>query len=152
MPEESYKAEQPNYRKQEAAKGQASVFFVVAAMEKLSPPPLTTFVQANVESFREVVQRLTGPKERRCGPPRPVVVASHGSSHDSAWSRRASPGVVSPSGGLAKLCIGEAAAEEEMAIKEKRFYLHSSPRLTGQRKAEPELLPLFPTTSRHASM
>ncbi|XVF60936.1 hypothetical protein PTKIN_Ptkin08bG0088300 [Pterospermum kingtungense] len=36
--------------------------------------------------------------------------------------------------------------EEEKAIKEKRFYLHPSPR-SRARKVEPELLALFPLTS-----
>ncbi|PIN15787.1 hypothetical protein CDL12_11596 [Handroanthus impetiginosus] len=37
--------------------------------------------------------------------------------------------------------------EEEKAIKEKRFYLHPSPRSKPRLAAEPELLTLFPLTS-----
>lgn len=37
--------------------------------------------------------------------------------------------------------------EEEKAIKEKRFYLHPSPRSRAAGKTEPELLALFPLTS-----
>ncbi|KAL7104666.1 hypothetical protein ACP275_08G260200 [Erythranthe tilingii] len=36
--------------------------------------------------------------------------------------------------------------EEEKAIKEKRFYLHPSPRSKSRLEAEPELLTLFPVT------
>lgn len=37
--------------------------------------------------------------------------------------------------------------EEERAIKEKRFYLHPSPRSKPRLEPEPELLTLFPTTT-----
>lgn len=39
--------------------------------------------------------------------------------------------------------------EEENAIRERRFYLHPSPR-SGIRTVEPELLTLFPLTSPSA--
>ncbi|KAJ0972856.1 hypothetical protein J5N97_020815 [Dioscorea zingiberensis] len=64
--------------------------------------------------------------------------------------------LISPSKGLSQLvlcdkesstapessCLNEA--EEEKAIKERRFYLHPSPR---SRNSEPELLPLFPLSN-----
>ncbi|KAK4394291.1 VQ motif-containing protein 31 [Sesamum angolense] len=40
--------------------------------------------------------------------------------------------------------------EEERAIKEKRFYLHQSPRSKMRLASEPELLTLFPLTSPNA--
>ncbi|KAL2247513.1 VQ motif-containing protein 4-like [Sesamum indicum] len=42
------------------------------------------------------------------------------------------------------------STEEEKAIAEKKFYFHPSPRTTP-RGAEPQLLPLFPTTSPRVS-
>ncbi|KAL2236283.1 UNVERIFIED_CONTAM: VQ motif-containing protein 31 [Sesamum indicum] len=41
--------------------------------------------------------------------------------------------------------------EEERAIKEKRFYLHQSPRSKMRLAPEPELLTLFPLTSPNAA-
>ncbi|XP_072969935.1 VQ motif-containing protein 31-like [Typha angustifolia] len=70
----------------------------------------------------------------------------------------ASPGILSPSSDMAGLCIGDkdspAAStnvglnpeEEEKAIKERRFYLHPSPRRNAA-AAAPELLSLFPLAS-----
>ncbi|CAA6667141.1 unnamed protein product [Spirodela intermedia] len=177
-----------------------------ATMDKLpppgtatGPPPSTTFVHADATSFREVVQRLTGPldearggatvrppsppvrvprpaaappgprvtglkrpfglQERRQGPPRPaLVIPNPVAVQGLTFTPVTSPGITSPSSpsiagrwspltspstDMAKLSI----AAEERAIKEKRFYLHPSPRSSGQRTAEPELLHLFPTTS-----
>ncbi|URE34022.1 VQ motif [Musa troglodytarum] len=56
--------------------------------------------------------------------------------------------LVSPSSGFAGLGICDELneEEEEKAIKERRFYLHPSPR-SRSRNAEPELLPLFPLAS-----
>lgn len=218
----------PKIEKQHSTPSSASLLhnpllpppFTTATMDKLPPPgtaaggpPSTTFVHADATSFREVVQRLTGPldearggaavrspsplvrtpppaaappgprvaglkrpfglQERRQGPPRPaLVIPNPGAVQGLTFTPATSPGMTSPSSlsvagrwspltspstNMAKLSIVEAAAAagqemlneaaEERAIKEKRFYLHPSPRSSGQRTAEPELLHLFPTTS-----
>ncbi|XP_022149395.1 VQ motif-containing protein 31 [Momordica charantia] len=148
--------------------------------------PLTTFVQTDTTTFREVVQRLTGPSESHTPPSkaagsskRPIATsklherrhltrpklqivkpaASHffkptsciSSEHPSCTS---SP-LGTPSKILSKLSIGDGekelnAMEEEKAIKERRFYLHPSPRsMPGY--AQPELLTLFPLESPKTS-
>lgn len=77
------------------------------------------------------------------------------------YSRVLSPpfkSLVSPSKSLSQLdfcekesspssssCLNEA--EEEKAIRERRFYLHPSPRSLSSRVSDPELLPLFPLTT-----
>ncbi|XP_074578087.1 VQ motif-containing protein 31-like [Curcuma longa] len=153
-------------------------------------PPSTTFVQADAATFKELVQRLTGPDwpphrsptrnsqdavdaarlsgvkrlhERRSGGSR-LKVAVPKPAAGSASKRPASPAVPSPASSFARLDIRkeEEAAEggdeevivvdeeeEERAIKERRFYLHPSPR-SRTRMAEPDLLPLFPLTSPEA--
>ncbi|XP_062073493.1 VQ motif-containing protein 31 [Humulus lupulus] len=174
--------------------------------------PLTTFVQTDTKSFREVVQRLTGPSEpntvaqqeaattnsKATGPKRQVpttttappptsklherrqymrpkleivkptfhVRSAFASSPDQNQSISPSKqgsglGFLSsplgtPSTIFSNLSIGEEkkkeesvnlnSQEEEKAIKERRFYLHPSPR--GQLGySEPELLTLFPLSS-----
>ncbi|CDY40742.1 BnaAnng06050D [Brassica napus] len=49
------------------------------------------------------------------------------------------------------LIEGDKAEPEEKAIKERRFYLHPSPRSTNPGYTEPELLTLFPLTSPNSS-
>ncbi|URE09524.1 VQ motif [Musa troglodytarum] len=153
--------------------------------------PSTTFVQADAATFKELVQRLTGPHERD-GAHRPVdaavapappsfptklsglkrlperrqrsrpklTILKPGSTSKPPSPAVLSPSVTgasaSPSADFAGLNICEQKGvdgadeldeeEEERAIKERRFYLHPSPR-SRSRNAEPELLPLFPLTS-----
>ncbi|XP_042416247.1 VQ motif-containing protein 31-like isoform X2 [Zingiber officinale] len=152
-------------------------------MEKPPAPPSTTFVQADAATFKELVQRLTGPDwPPHRSPPRNSQAAvdaaklsgvkrlherrrvGGGSRFNVAVPKPASPSVPSPASGFSRLDIWkeEEAAEggdeevivideeeEERAIKERRFYLHPSPR-SRTRMAEPDLLPLFPLTSPKA--
>ncbi|XP_075662636.1 VQ motif-containing protein 31 [Castanea sativa] len=164
--------------------------------------PLTTFVQTDTHTFREVVQRLTGPSEgnttqeaaatkvvgvkrptpklheRRqysrpkleiVKPPCPFKPATSTASTDQkSFSPTKSgnsgflPSPVTPSTMFSKLTILEEqkneesaipelnSQEEERAIKERRFYLHPSPR-SRPGYTEPELLTLFPLTSPKTS-
>lgn len=162
--------------------------------------PLTTFVQTDTNTFREVVQRLTGPSESNAAqdgaamkvvgvkrstpklherrqytrpkleivkPPNPF---KPGTSTDQqpcysptkSGNSSALPSPVTPSTIFSKLSILEEEKkeesatpelnnqEEEKAIKERRFYLHPSPR-SRPGYAEPELLTLFPLTSPKTS-
>ncbi|KAI9079763.1 hypothetical protein K1719_038384 [Acacia pycnantha] len=173
--------------------------------------PLTTFVQTNTNSFREVVQRLTSPSdcatqaevpkgasakrttsklhERRqytrpkleIGKP-PYYCKSGASSPNHRYSFSPSrsrdyssfpsspisgnsnqiPSPKTPSTIFSRLTILEEenkqevavpeldTEEEEKAIKERRFYLHPSPR-SKPGYTEPELLPLFPQVSPNSS-
>ncbi|XP_039133182.1 VQ motif-containing protein 31-like [Dioscorea cayenensis subsp. rotundata] len=88
----------------------------------------TTFVHADACNFMEVVQRLTGPNIKQHPPPPPPPPTSLKESSPSSSS-----------------CLNEA--EEEKAIRERRFYLHPSPRSLSSRVSDPELLPLFPLTT-----
>ncbi|KAG6488937.1 hypothetical protein ZIOFF_050195 [Zingiber officinale] len=140
-------------------------------MEKPPAPPSTTFVQADAATFKELVQRLTGPDwPPHRSPPRNSQAAvdaaklsgvkrlherrrvGGGSRFNVAVPKPASPSVPSPASGFSRLDIWkeEEAAEggdeevivideeeEERAIKERRFYLHPSPR-----GAEPKQLAL----------
>lgn len=162
--------------------------------------PLTTFVQTDTNSFREVVQRLTGPSEPNNGAQdqaqaqaqqdvytkgsinkimglkrpklherrqymRPKLEIVKPNFHfRPASSPTEQPGpsrLLSPQGTpstpMSKLNVGEEkkneksegvlnSKEEEKAIKERRFYLHPSPR-GRPGYSEPELLTLFPLTS-----
>lgn len=161
--------------------------------------PLTTFVQTDTHTFREVVQRLTGPSESNAAqegtamkvvgvkrptpklherrqysrpkleivkPPCPFKpnTSTEKQSYSPTKSGNSSllPSPVTPSTMLSKLSIleeekkGESAMsefnsqEEEKAIKERRFYLHPSPR-SRPGYTEPELLTLFPLTSPKTS-
>ncbi|KAM0940774.1 putative VQ motif-containing protein/13/19/31/33 [Dioscorea sansibarensis] len=132
----------------------------------------TTFVHADACNFMEVVQRLTGPNKLEHSPPSappppptptsPKVTGTRKPAfklHDRL--RVLSPpfkSLVSPSKCLSQLvlcdkessplsssCLNEA--EEEKAIRERRFYLHPSPRSLSSRVSDPELLPLFPLTT-----
>lgn len=138
--------------------------------------PLTTFVQTDTTTFREVVQRLTGPSEshttksKAVGSKRPTTTSklherrhltrpklqivkpcpSHFKPTTEHPSYITSP-VGTPSKILSKLSIGNEEKElnnmeEEKAIKERRFYLHPSPRSMSV-YAQPELLSLFPLES-----
>lgn len=178
----------------------------------VSATPSTTFVQADPDTFRELVQRLTGASEhqgtqppddvmgheatplklKRSSPPPPpssfklyerrqcprpkLQIIKPGSlfkpsAHPvrscspSPSSRPALQPCDSPSGNFSNLSIfdkdkdngwGSSSSsldlnreEEERAIKERRFYLHPSPRSRpGNSVAvEPELLTLFPLSS-----
>ena len=188
-------------------------------MEKPAPTqvtagckPLTTFVQTDTKSFREVVQRLTGPSEpnnaaqqqeaattsnKITGPKRPTTTTTTTSKlHERRQCMRPKLEIVKPTfhfrssfpsstdqnqsvspsklgnnnSGLGfvtsplgtpstifkKLSIQEEkkkeepvelnSQEEEKAIKERRFYLHPSPR-GRPGYTEPELLTLFPLSS-----
>ncbi|KAI3435431.1 VQ domain-containing protein [Psidium guajava] len=169
-------------------------------MEKPATPgaavsrPTTTFVQTDTNTFREIVQRLTGPSETDAsqeGSPdrvgimkmkrpvslqerrqstrqklqivKPTIHLKPGSSTDqnSSLSKSISnsDAILSPLGtptsNFSKLSIIELqnrehipaqfnSQEEERAIKERRFYLHPSPR-SRPGFTEPELLNLFPS-------
>lgn len=166
--------------------------------------PLTTFVQTDTHTFREVVQRLTGPSDqtnntipsqdhvapkmmgnakrstsklherRQYMRPKLEIVkptfqyfkpADH---HQGCLSPPKAPNsgflpspVGTPSSIFSKLSILEEenkigseaspvlnSQEEEKAIKERRFYLHPSPRgRQGDTAEVPELLTLFPLES-----
>ncbi|KAF5445800.1 hypothetical protein F2P56_034823 [Juglans regia] len=162
--------------------------------------PLTTFVQTDSNTFREVVQRLTGPSESNATPEgatmkvvgakrptaklherrqysrpkleivKPPFHFKPGSSSDHNPSASPTktgnssllPSPVTPSTIFSKLSIEEEekkvdssiadlnSQEEEKAIKERRFYLHPSPR-SRPGYTEPELLTLFPLTSPKTS-
>ncbi|XP_020585737.1 LOW QUALITY PROTEIN: VQ motif-containing protein 31-like [Phalaenopsis equestris] len=169
------------------------------------PPHPTTYVQADAATFKELVQRLTGPHDdpsssspipKLSGVRRPAfklherrqayrskfavlkpLISPRPPAADLGFSSpgRVSP-LVSPSTQLSVLSISEGCVlppppveadngggraatatttpelneeEEEKAIRERRFYLHPSPR-SGLRSAEPELLALFPLTSPRA--
>ncbi|XP_042431238.1 VQ motif-containing protein 31-like [Zingiber officinale] len=142
-----------------------------------SPPPSTTFVQADAATFKELVQRLTGhhePPHRRSPPNSPSVDAARLSGVKRLHERRRGGGGCSrlklsvhkpAAAGPASKPASPAAAEEEevghkevivvneeeeeQAIKERRFYLHPSPR-SRTRMPQPDLLPLFPLTSPKA--
>ncbi|KAK4420371.1 VQ motif-containing protein 4 [Sesamum alatum] len=88
-----------------------------------------------------------------------------GFSHTSGFSPRRNPEILSPSIlDFPSLVLSPVtplnedslrtapspSTEEEKAIAEKKFYFHPSPRTTP-RDAEPQLLPLFPTTSPRVS-
>lgn len=174
--------------------------------------PLTTFVQTDTKSFREVVQRLTGPSEpnnaaqqeaiaqsnKIMGPKRQTTTTSTSKlpnlherrqymrpkleivkptfhfksfltsptdqkqsiSPSKPSNNTSGPGFSSPLGTpstiFKNLSIEEEkkkgepvklnSQEEEKAIKERRFYLHPSPR-GRPGYTEPELLTLFPLSS-----
>lgn len=163
--------------------------------------PLTTFVQADTTTFKDVVQRLTGSSEPaqqeamtgkgNIGVKRPefklherrqykakleiikpplsmkqgaAIMQQHfqeqqNSSPSASGNRvhQTSP-MNTPTKYFSSLSLveresrGEPAApdlntqEEEKAIRERRFYLHPSPR-SNPGFNEPELLSLFPLTS-----
>ncbi|CAN8298769.1 unnamed protein product [Cochlearia groenlandica] len=158
--------------------------------------PVTTFVQTDTKTFREIVQRLTGPSEnnaaavsdttvikiatqkrpipklherRQCMRPKLEIVkpplsfkptGTTPSSKSGNTNFLTSP-VGTPSSLFSNLSLieGEKAdpdscttniEEEEKAIKERRFYLHPSPR-SKPGYTEPELLTLFPLTSPNSS-
>ncbi|XP_021889873.1 VQ motif-containing protein 31 [Carica papaya] len=154
--------------------------------------PLTTFVQTDTDTFREVVQRLTGPSEssllqegaamKIALPKKPtsklherrqlmrpkleIVKPSISFRPGTSPSKPGNTGfltspVGTPSTIFSKLSIFEEeikesavselnSEEEERAIKERRFYLHPSPR-TRPGYTEPQLLTLFPLTSPKVS-
>ncbi|KAF9587125.1 hypothetical protein IFM89_039642 [Coptis chinensis] len=160
--------------------------------------PLTTFVEADTKSFRELVQQLTGPSG--ADPDRKTQWAAEAASKEEAANLQVvgckrpksklherrqytrtkleieklgihlfRPGshtmeseystspLGTPSKPFSKLSILEDEKdkrevpdlnrdEEEKAIKERRFYLHPSPR-SRPGNGEPKLLTLFPLTS-----
>ncbi|KAB1228193.1 hypothetical protein CJ030_MR5G008790 [Morella rubra] len=157
--------------------------------------PLTTFVQTDTNTFREIVQRLTGPSESNAAqegaamkvagikrptaklherrqysrpkleivkPPFPFKPGTSTDQHHVSPTKTGNSGLlpspVTPSAIFSKLSIEEEerrgestipqlnSQEEEKAIKERRFYLHPSPR-SRPGYTEPELLTLFPLTS-----
>ncbi|KAJ4751730.1 VQ motif-containing protein [Rhynchospora pubera] len=178
------------------------------------PAPTTTFVQTDQSTFKELVQRLTGPTSTSTRPGTSISTIelqhhqqqqqqqqSHHLFHHQYHStppsptgkppagiikRRpafkaqgyrpkltilkpgpvnpvlfAGPGVISPSSEVASLSIRDNDRSpspsvelneeaEEKAIKERRFYLHPSPR-SRESMTEPELLTLFPLSSPGSS-
>ncbi|CAN7069002.1 unnamed protein product [Brassica rapa subsp. trilocularis] len=158
--------------------------------------PVTTFVHTDTNTFREIVQRLTGPSEnnnagavvpeataiktatqqkkpttsklherRQCmmrpkleivKPPLSFKPTSTTPSSKSGNTNLLASPVGTPSSLLSNLSLIEGdkadpdTEEEEKAIKERRFYLHPSPR-SKPGYTEPELLTLFPLTSPNSS-
>ncbi|XP_057786914.1 VQ motif-containing protein 11-like [Salvia miltiorrhiza] len=92
--------------------------------------PDTTFVQTDPETFRAVVQSLTGAGAERRPSARKLKIKLNGASNHR-------PVMASPVSPL-------EFDEEERAIAAKGFYLHPNP-FTGS--DPPELLPLFPLHS-----
>ncbi|CAH8281852.1 unnamed protein product [Eruca vesicaria subsp. sativa] len=156
--------------------------------------PVTTFVHTDTNTFREIVQRLTGPSEnnnaaaavadptaikpttqkkptsklherRQCimRPKLEIVkpplsfkpTSTTPSSKSGNTNLLTSPVGTTPSSLFSNLSLIEGdkdctEEEEEKAIKERRFYLHPSPR-SKPGYTEPELLTLFPLTSPNSS-
>ncbi|XP_018444429.1 VQ motif-containing protein 31-like isoform X2 [Raphanus sativus] len=166
--------------------------------------PVTTFVHTDTNTFREIVQRLTGPTEnnvaavavpvpeatttiktatqkkptsklherRQCmmrpkleivKPPLSFKPTGTTPSSKSGNTNLLTSPVGTPSTLLSNLslieegdkadqgsCTTNTEEEEEKAIKERRFYLHPSPRAKPG-YTEPELLTLFPLTSPSSS-
>ncbi|RID73119.1 hypothetical protein BRARA_B00289 [Brassica rapa] len=144
--------------------------------------PVTTFVQTDTNTFREIVQRLTSPSEnsnaaavpeatptsklherRQCMRPKLEIVkpplsfkpiGTTPSSKSGITNLLTSPVGSTPSSLFSDLSLieGDKAdiGQEEKAIKERRFYLHPSPR-SKPGYTEPELLTLFPLTSPNSS-
>ncbi|KAF8115673.1 hypothetical protein N665_0025s0133 [Sinapis alba] len=159
--------------------------------------PVTTFVHTDTNTFREIVQRLTGPSEnnaaaapeatanktaaqkkptsklherRQCmmrpkleivKPPLSFKPTSTTPSSKSGNTNLLTSPVGTPCSLLSNLALIEGdkadpdscttnTEEEEKAIKERRFYLHPSPR-SKPGYTEPELLTLFPLTSPNSS-
>lgn len=130
---------------------------------------MTTFVQADLACFREVVQQLTGISE--CSDTKNAATTKTSKAqkqtisklHHRRQSRR--PEIEITSSQFQPIIIPSPSTcpkkraspsielinevEEEKAIKERRFYLHHSPRSKHENAAEPELLTLFPLTSPH---
>ncbi|KAJ4839022.1 hypothetical protein Tsubulata_018918 [Turnera subulata] len=119
--------------------------------------PLTTFVQTDTNSFREVVQRLTGFSDATEGTT-PIITQKFSRTkrptsklHERRQYTRPKLEIVKPSCNFKSLMISPRVLspnneEEEKAIKERRFYLHPSPRSKPD-YAEPQLLNLFPLIS-----
>ncbi|KAJ7001023.1 VQ motif-containing protein 31-like [Populus alba x Populus x berolinensis] len=129
--------------------------------------PITTFVQTDTKAFRDVVQRLTGSSEGDAAEGTATKIAGIKRSTPKLHERRQNlrpkleivkpPLIFKPSTSpTTSGSRGESAKsdlnneEEEKAIKERRFYLHPSPR-SKPGYTEPELLALFPLTSPQAS-
>ncbi|XP_020878149.1 VQ motif-containing protein 31 isoform X2 [Arabidopsis lyrata subsp. lyrata] len=128
--------------------------------------PVTTFVQTDTNTFREIVQRLTGPSENNAAAATPeatvikTAIQKRPTSklHERRQCMRPKLEIVKPPLSF-KPTEGEKAEpdscttnieEEEKAIKERRFYLHPSPR-SKPGYTEPELLTLFPLASPNSS-
>ncbi|KAL0842811.1 hypothetical protein Bca101_016056 [Brassica carinata] len=128
--------------------------------------PVTTFVHTDTNTFREVVQRLTGPSEiNDAAVPEATVIKTAiqkrptSKLHERRQCMRPKLEIVKPPLSFNKPTEGDKAdpdscttniEEEEKAIKERRFYLHPSPR-SKPGYTEPELLTLFPLTSPNSS-
>lgn len=143
--------------------------------------PLTTFVQVDTTTFKEVVQQLTGlsktaPKTMHAAASplnfkQGTVASLQNFQEPKHWSPEqgfspSGPGfgvlgsspLSTPTKFFSSLSLGESERgeesscgdlnieEEEKAIRERRFYLHPSPRSRAQFSG-PELLSLFPLTS-----
>uniref|UniRef100_A0A0V0HHU1 Putative ovule protein n=1 Tax=Solanum chacoense TaxID=4108 RepID=A0A0V0HHU1_SOLCH len=131
---------------------------------------MTTFVQADLSCFREVVQRLTGTSECTDGNPKIAATTNISKAqkqtnisklHHRRQSRR--PDIEITNSQFQPIIIPSPSTrpnkrasptielvnkvEEEKAIKERRFYLHPSPRSKHGNAEEPELLTLFPLIS-----
>ncbi|CAN6973987.1 unnamed protein product [Brassica oleracea var. botrytis] len=127
--------------------------------------PVTTFVHTDTDTFREVVQRLTGPSESNAAAiPEATVIKTAiqrkptSKLHERRQCMRPKLEIVKPPLSF-KPTEGDKAdpdscttnnEEEERAIKERRFYLHPSPR-SKPGYTEPALLTLFPLTSPNSS-
>ncbi|PSS16414.1 VQ motif-containing protein [Actinidia chinensis var. chinensis] len=138
----------------------------------------TTFIQADTNNFKQVVQMLTGSPETTKQASKPASPAKTGPKklgfklHERRNSLKnlkmiipglALDSVLSPSQSkilspsvldLHKLVLSPKtplnSSLEEKSIAEKGFYLLGSP-VTTPRGSEPQLLPLFPVTSPRVS-
>ncbi|RVW21900.1 VQ motif-containing protein 4 [Vitis vinifera] len=123
-----------------------------------SNPYPTTFVQADANSFKQVVQRLTGSSKPTQDPPTkacniPPIRTGQKKQGFKLYERRSQLKnglMINP---LPSYTIDGRPlnkSSEEKAIAEKGFYLHPSP-MSTPRDSEPQLLPLFPVTSPRVS-
>ncbi|KAL0728420.1 hypothetical protein Bca4012_024513 [Brassica carinata] len=167
---------------------QASVHFHMSkqgSQNAATCKPVTTFVQTDTNTFREIVQRLTGPSEnnnavavaepeatvikharkkkptsklherRQCMRQKLEVVKPPLSFKPTGTTPSSKSGIITtPSSLFSDLYLTEGDKadidQEDKAIKERRFYLHPSPR-SKPGYTEPELLALFPLTSPNSS-
>ncbi|XP_020265372.1 LOW QUALITY PROTEIN: VQ motif-containing protein 33-like [Asparagus officinalis] len=108
-------------------------------------PYPTTFIQADTQSFKQVVQMLTGSAElRQVEILSPSVLDFPKLMLSPVTPLSPDPFNRSP----VSSNLGISVSPEDRAIAEKGYYLHPSPRQATPRDAEPpKLLPLFPLTS-----
>lgn len=124
-----------------------------------SSPTQTTFVQADTVTFRDLVQKLTGsaptklPSDANTAVRRSPFKLHDRRMHTITRKLEIQLGLTnspiqSPITPLRSDSVFSANSPGEEAIAENRFYLHPSPLSTPRASEPPELLTLFPLTSR----